>query len=194
MSFRDPEDGAFDLSSFLLEHNGVLPIIIPITEPAVGYGAALAVLYFHKRKKKYDTYVPNSVSGVIGLATENKTWGAGAFHSHIFGKNRVRTMTAIFKPNVNFKYYGNGSDILASNPVGINLDSWLFHQKAEVRNANTKLYVGAAYTYLNSEVSIDSIPNSPLINVILRRLNTNSTISTIEPMIATKHVYTNTRH
>ena len=51
ISFRDPVDGAFDVSSFLLEHNGVLPIIFPITEPAVGYGAGLAVLYFHNRKK-----------------------------------------------------------------------------------------------------------------------------------------------
>ena len=30
LSFRDPEDGAFDLSQFLLEANGVLPIVIPI--------------------------------------------------------------------------------------------------------------------------------------------------------------------
>ena len=36
LSFRDPDDGAFDLSQFLLEANGVLPIAIPITEPAVG--------------------------------------------------------------------------------------------------------------------------------------------------------------
>ena len=67
LSMKDPEDGAFDLSEFLLEANGVLPIIIPITEPAVGYGGALALMYFHKRKEEYKSYVPPSVSGVVGL-------------------------------------------------------------------------------------------------------------------------------
>ena len=44
LSFRHHEDGAFDVSSFLLDHNGVIPVIIPITEPIVGYGGGLAVL------------------------------------------------------------------------------------------------------------------------------------------------------
>ncbi|SNR74910.1 Surface antigen [Lutibacter agarilyticus] len=183
LSFRDPEDGAFDLSQFLLEANGVLPIVIPITEPAVGYGGGLALLYFHKRKKKYETYVPPSVSGVVGLYTENKTWGAGAFHSHIFGENRVRTITAIFKPNVNIKYYGNNSPILDGNPIGIKLDSWVFMQQAEARLGKSKFYAGATYMYFNGNVSFDTIPNRPIINAILKRLNVNSKISSIKPTI-----------
>jgi hypothetical protein len=183
LSFKDPVDGAFDMSSFLLEHNGVLPVVIPITEPAVGYGAGVAILYFHKRRKKYNSYVPNNVSGIVGLATENKTWGVGAFHSHTFGENRVRTLTAFFKPSVNLKYYGNDSDILVNNPVGINLDSWLVYQKAQVRLGSTNLYVGGAYTFFNSKVSFDTIPDRPLINLILKNLNTNSNISAIKPMV-----------
>lgn len=181
LSFRDPEDNAFDLSSFLLEHNGVLPVVIPITEPAVGYGGGAALLYFHKRKKKYKSYVPLNVSGIMGLATENKTWVAGAFHSHIFGENRVRTITAIIKPDVRYKYYGNDSDFLAKNPLGVNLDSWFFFQKAQVRLGKTKFYVGASYSYFTSNISFDAIPDSPLLNLILSKLNTNSTISSIKP-------------
>jgi hypothetical protein len=98
LSFKDPQDGAIDLSQFLLEAHGVLPVLIPITEPAVGYGGGAALLYFHNRKKKYDSYVPPDVSGIAGLATENKTWGAGAFHRHIFGENRVRTMRPSSSP------------------------------------------------------------------------------------------------
>lgn len=183
LSFKDPEDGAIDLSQFLLEANGVLPVLIPITEPAVGYGGGAALLYFHKSKKKYDTYVPPSVSGVAGLLTENKTWGAGIFHSHIFGENRVRTMTAIFKPDVRIDYYGNDNPILEENPVGINLDSWVILQSAEVRLGDSKFYAGASYTYFNTEVSFDTIPGRPIINEILKGLNTNSTISAIKPSI-----------
>ncbi|MEJ2163433.1 MAG: hypothetical protein P8X60_09005, partial [Robiginitalea sp.] len=176
LSFKDPEDGAIDLSQFLLEAHGVLPVLIPITEPAVGYGGGAALLYFHNRKQKYDTYVPPSVSGVMGLATENKTWGAGVFHRHIFGENRVRTMTAVFKPDVRIDYYGNNNPILRDNPVGIQLDSWVILQKAEVRLGDSKWYAGASYTFFDTKVSFDTIPGRPIINEILKRLNTNSRI------------------
>lgn len=183
LSFKDPEDGAFDLSQFLLEANGVLPVIIPITEPAVGYGGGAALLYFHKRKKKYDSYVPPNVSGVAGLYTENKTWGAGAFHSHIFGENRVRTLTAVFKADLRIKYYGNNSPILEDNPLGISLDSWVVFQKAEVKLGKSKFYAGASYTYFSTDVSFDTIANRPIISEILKRLNVNSTISAIKPTV-----------
>ncbi len=45
--FKDPKDGAFDVSGMLDSPAGFLPIPIIITEPAVGYGGGLAVLYFH---------------------------------------------------------------------------------------------------------------------------------------------------
>lgn len=183
LSFKDPEDGAFDLSQFLLEANGVLPVVIPITEPAVGYGGGAALLYFHKRKKKYESYVPPNVSGVAGLYTENKTWGAGAFHSHIFGENRVRTLSAVFKADLRIKYYGNNSPILEDNPLGISLDSWVFMQKAEVKLGKSKFYAGASYTYFTTDVSFDTIANRPIISEILKRLNVNSTVSSIKPAV-----------
>ncbi|MGN8554614.1 UNVERIFIED_CONTAM: hypothetical protein OHV15_18720, partial [Microbacterium sp. SLM126] len=38
LSFFDPEDGMLDLSDFLLQHKGALPVPAIITEPAIGYG------------------------------------------------------------------------------------------------------------------------------------------------------------
>ena len=46
LSFTDPEDGQFDVSDFLLKHKGALPVPILITEPAVGYGLGLGLLFF----------------------------------------------------------------------------------------------------------------------------------------------------
>lgn len=183
ISFKDPVDGAFDVSEFLLEHNGVLPVIIPITEPAVGYGGGAALLYFHKRKKKYKTYVSPDVSGIVGLYTENKTWGAGGFHAHTFGENRVRTITAVMKPNVNIKYYGNNSEILANNPIEISLNSWLFYQKVQARISNTNFYVGGAYMFFNTDLVFEEIPNKPIISYLLSKLNRNETISSLNPIL-----------
>lgn len=44
--FNDPYDDAFDISNYLYNLHGLLPVVSPITEPAVGYGAAVATLYF----------------------------------------------------------------------------------------------------------------------------------------------------
>jgi len=46
--FRSPEDGWLDVSGFLDEKYGFLPVVIPITEPAVGYGAAGGLAFISK--------------------------------------------------------------------------------------------------------------------------------------------------
>jgi hypothetical protein len=183
VSFRDPVDNAFDMSSFLLEHKGLLPVPVIITEPALGYGGGAALVYFHHRKKQYKSYVMPDVSGVLGFGTANGTWGVGGLHAHTFGENRVRTITAFIKPNVNFDYYGNNSELLAKNPLTVKLKTWLIYQSAQVRIAKSKFYLGAAYTYSNSNVSLDTIPGRPLINAIIKRLNMNSVVSTLSPTV-----------
>jgi hypothetical protein len=45
--FKDPEDGAFDIGGWIATRTGVIPILFPITEPAVGYGAALGLILIH---------------------------------------------------------------------------------------------------------------------------------------------------
>jgi len=42
------EDGALDLSYWLAEKKGFLPILMPITEPAIGYGLGGAALFLHQ--------------------------------------------------------------------------------------------------------------------------------------------------
>ncbi len=45
-TFIDPSDGQFDMSRYLLENKGVLPVPVIITEPALGYGGGLFGLFF----------------------------------------------------------------------------------------------------------------------------------------------------
>ena len=45
--FKDPDDGRFDVSGFLDTAYGFVPLLVPITEPAVGYGAVGAAVFIH---------------------------------------------------------------------------------------------------------------------------------------------------
>jgi hypothetical protein len=184
VSFRDPLDNAFDVSQFLLENKGVLFVPTLITEPALGYGGGGGLIYFHQRKKQYKSYVPPNLTGVIGLKTQNGTKGWGAFHMHTFGENRIKTMSVLMRPDIHIKYYGNNSELLNTNPILINLDSWFFLQRIQVRLASSNLYLGARYMYFNTTVGADTLADKPLLNEIIKRLQISSVISSIQPFIA----------
>src|SRR5687767_4802309 len=53
--FTSPEDGWFDVSGFLSEKYGFLPIVVPITEPAVGYGAAVGLAFISKPLESFES-------------------------------------------------------------------------------------------------------------------------------------------
>src|SRR5213076_2985878 len=83
--FRDPEDGAFDASEWLLDRKGFLPVPIVITEPAVGYGAGAALVFFRESFRERGAKVapgerltPPDIYLAAFAATENGTRVAGA--------------------------------------------------------------------------------------------------------------------
>lgn len=79
----DPEDGQLDVSEWLNSAWGFMPVAIPITEPAVGYGLAGAGIFFHDKlttSADGNVYLP-AVSGLLGLATENGSRALGGFHT-----------------------------------------------------------------------------------------------------------------
>ena len=72
--FFDPEDGQLDLSYFLENARGFLPIPIVITEPAIGYGGGLAGMFLRPRKEAgSEGWARPNISAVGGFATENGT-------------------------------------------------------------------------------------------------------------------------
>ena len=79
--FADPQDGYLDASAWLLEDRMFLPVPILITEPAVGYGAGAALVFFHElnkpdsqadgeQKKGGKHSLPPSATAVFGGGTE----------------------------------------------------------------------------------------------------------------------------
>ena len=182
ISFRDSLDGAFDISEFLLNPKGFMPVPIIITEPALGYGGGIAALFLKPQKKKYDVPVPPNISGVIGLATSNKTWMAALFHFHVWGPDKIRYLGVVAKPNINIKYYGNNSDFLSKNPIEFNLDAWSIIQRVNVRVAKTDLFLGGSYIFFQGKTKFNPFPDNPIFDKLLGNLNGKTTISMIRPM------------
>lgn len=109
--FFDPDDGAFDVSYFLEDPRGFLPVPIVVTEPAVGYGGGLAGLFLQPREEAGDEgwAFPN-ISAAGGLVTENGTWaGFGGDASRWLG-GRLRTLAGGGAGIVNLDFYGLRGD------------------------------------------------------------------------------------
>ena len=85
--FRDSTDNKFDVSKWMTQLHGFLPLPSIITEPAVGYGGMLNVVFFHPTKESIDKESTGkkqlalpSMTLAGGLYTQNKTWGVFSGH------------------------------------------------------------------------------------------------------------------
>lgn len=109
--FFDPNDGQFDLSYFLEDPHGFLPIPIVVTEPAVGYGGGIAGMFLRPRKEAGEEgwSFPN-ISAVGAFATENGTWGGFAGDASRWLDGRLRTLVGAGTGQVNLDFYGLGLD------------------------------------------------------------------------------------
>jgi len=107
LSFKDPEDGKFDVSEFLDKPYGFIPVISPITQPAVGYGAA-AALVFVKRVKSEPGQPPirPNIGAVGGAWTENGSKGYFGGVSNTWMNGKLRTVLGVGKGDVNLEFYG----------------------------------------------------------------------------------------
>ena len=154
---HDDQDGKFDLSKFMERPGGFLPVVIPITEPAVGLGGAFIAAFFHPQKEPgkrgpSGQRIAPAVTAVGGLATENGTWGVLAGHLNNWNDDRIRYAGALFHVSVNLKYYGVVSE-LVGEPRKFNIEGSGTIQDGQVRLGNSPFFAGLRYSYFNNHVS-----------------------------------------
>jgi len=162
--FKDPQDGYLDLSDWLMEKQGFLPVPIIITEPAVGYGGGVALAYLQRPEDPNNEtpasgetsaspkrQTPPSITGVGGAGTENGTWGAGIAHLHFWDEDSWRYMGALAYSNVNLSFYGpdNGRNKLGE--LDYNLNALFLNQQIERRIADSNFFLGARYVFADAD-------------------------------------------
>jgi hypothetical protein len=108
--FIDPDDQQLDLSYFLENPRGFLPIPIIVTEPAVGYGGGMAGMFLRPREEAgAEGWARPDISAVGAIATQNGTWAAFAGDSSRWFDSRLKTLVGAGTGMVNLDFYGLGS-------------------------------------------------------------------------------------
>jgi hypothetical protein len=171
--FRDPQDGAFDMSAWLATAGGFLPVVTPVTEPAVGYGGALALAFLHRPKgwgieearRQFEARermaIPSASVG-FGMYTSNGSWAAGGGHIGIWGGGRWRYVGTLMVLGLELSQQRTRP---SGRPIFIDysLNGWGILQSLQYRVGDSDLYVGGSYSLFSNTtaVTFQGLPTLP---------------------------------
>lgn len=162
---HDDEDGAFDVSKFLATRTGFLPLAMPITEPAVGYGLCVGLAFFHEKPRARDTpdgvrIIPPIVTAVGGMATENGSWAAFGAHMRNWDDGRIRYLVGGGYASLNLDWFGQGN-AFNGRKFSYNIDGFAVVQKLTFKLGDSDFYLGPMQRFLSTKTEFDRDDNPP---------------------------------
>jgi len=159
ISLKDSTDGAFDLSDFIIDANGFIPVPILITEPALGgFGGGLVPVFLKKRPPYVDTVkgkqmitpVAPDITGAAAMYTLNGTWVLAAFRSGTLIKSRIKYVIGGGYANVNMSFYRTIQG-LGEKEFAYNLRTIPIRLQGIKRIAYSRWYAGLRYSFLKTD-------------------------------------------
>lgn len=175
--FFSREDGWFDVSGFMNTRFGFLPLAVPITEPAVGYGAAGGVFFVDKPLSGLEG--KPDITFVGGMGTENGTRGLVAANLHQWRDGRLQTFAAFLNASVNLDFFGLGSDVdLEDHPLRYNFHPAGGTLQGKQRLGDLPVMAGLGYTYAKIKVEFDEVAGQP----VLLGLNSETHVASLTPV------------
>lgn len=159
---RSPEDGWLDLSAFLDEKYGFVPVLVPITEPAVGYGGALGLMFIGKPQEEGRAgFNRPSLTTAAGWLTENGTWGVLGADIRHWKDDRLQTLVVAMDGSINLDFHGIGSnEELTDHPLAYNLKPIGGLVQAKYRLGASRAWIGLGYQFARTDVTFD-VPDDP---------------------------------
>lgn len=165
---QDRMNEAEESSGLSKKDRRFVPVPIPVSNPNLDSGLALAGLYLHPQRKG-DSVSPTSITAVLGMGTSNGSWGAGVGHSGYYSEDKYRLSGGLAYGEFNLKFYGVGEDsILADRPVEYEAAAFAFAPMALFRLPVNNWFLGARYLYMHIENTFDFsnlLPRLPEIRI-----------------------------
>jgi hypothetical protein len=201
--FRDPQDGSFDMSAWLAEAYGFLPMVSIITEPAVDYGFSAALAFFHRPDdwtldgardafQRGERQRPPSISVAMGGYTFNDSWMVGGGHLGIWREDRLRY--------TGFGGYGSFNLQLAGLSVGekdlvfkYNMEGWFLMQSLRWRIPDSSWFVGGTWNLAGLTTEFKGLEGGPEILPTTPRESRNGALGGLLAYDSRDNVFTPNR-
>ena len=158
--WRDPVDGWFDLSRFLEHPHGFLPLVVPITEPALGYGAVVGAAFLDPRESAgAEGWARPNISLAGGLWTEGGSDGLFAANSSLWEEGDLQTLFALGDFGLELELHGIGQDAtLEDDPLEYGLEATGVVGEGRARLGGSDLWLALRFAYGEARVDFDGSP------------------------------------
>ena len=145
------------------EGSGVTPLVapLPFRNSQIGWGVALMLGLIHRLDS--DTTVKPSTGAIVGLASENGSWGVMAMEMARLGRDSWRARGVAGYMDLQYDFYGIGIDAgEAGQSVPIE-QTFFVASGALLRRVATGLYLGGQVVWLTTTVTPQGSagPNQP---------------------------------
>ncbi|PWT73790.1 MAG: hypothetical protein C5B59_12480 [Bacteroidetes bacterium] len=163
ISTRDSLDGAFDLSDYVIDANGFIPVPYIITEPALGgFGGVIAPVFIKRRPPYIDsvkgervvTPVAPDISGGVAAYTLNNTWLAAAFRRGTLVKSRIKYTIGGAYANVNMSFFRTFPEV-GEKEFKFNFRTIPVILQTTKRLGLSHWYAGMKYLFLKTQVNYE---------------------------------------
>jgi len=157
---RSSEDGWLDISEFVDQAYGFVPLVIPITEPAVGFGGVGALAFIDKQQHSETAgFGRPNLTVIGGMKTENGTSGVMAGDVRHWLDDRMQTLIGIVHASINLDFQGIGQDqALENDPRTYNMETIAGVAQAKYRLGDTRAWLGIGYALANTTIEFDVLP------------------------------------
>lgn len=151
-----------------------MPLLIPITEPAEGYGAVAALVFIDRNTPDQgQRFTRPNVTVAGGLATQNDTRGYFAGHFGTWQNGRLRTQAALADADINLDYFGLGGNRPSGDPtLPYTIAASGGMVGAAYRVGDGPLWLGMRYALVDTITSLahdaERVPGTYLDNAAMR--------------------------
>jgi hypothetical protein len=147
--FKDTLDHKLDLSRFIIDAKGFVPVPMIITEPALGnFGLALGALFLtpKKRPEGYKGYIPPDVTAGFGMYTANNSWALGALRIGNIPKYGIKYRALVAYADVNLSFYED-FEYIGEKELEFNIEAIPYFLSVSKKISKYEIYFGTQYLH-----------------------------------------------
>jgi outer membrane protein assembly factor BamA len=136
---------------------GYIVMPIPIAEPTLGNGLALATMFTYKLQADDEVSPPSQT--ILGAAyTDTDSNIVGLQQKFFWNEDRYRAAVTLGRTTLNLKYFGSDGSILNDNPIDYRLEGYFFAPKFQVRMGKSRWFLGSRIIISDVDASFDLTP------------------------------------
>ncbi len=156
-SWYDPEDGWFDLSRAQELPTGFMPIVVPITEPAIGYGALGGAVFLDPREEAgAEGWARPNMTMIGGLWTEDGSEGLFAANTSMWSGGDLQSLIGGGLVTLELELHGIGEEPeLEDDPLEYGLEVEGIMAEGRRRLGDSDFWAALRLAYANATVDFD---------------------------------------